>query len=110
LRESACKERLVLPSQVKETRDTGLGCAGLRRLSRRGSWVQIPPPAPKKMGFLEGRVVSGDSSRPRGRLGNSPYSFQIPVLQVVLESDLGIRSGKRFEYLLKNLIRDVDLD
>ena len=27
-----------LPSQVKG--------AGLRRLSRRGSWVQIPPPAP----------------------------------------------------------------
>ncbi len=24
----------------------GLECAGLRRLSRRGSWVQIPPPAP----------------------------------------------------------------
>ena len=27
---------------------TGLGSAGLRRLSRRGSWVRIPPPAPKK--------------------------------------------------------------
>src|SRR5436309_5998239 len=25
----------------------GLGSAGLRRLSRRGSWVRIPPPAPK---------------------------------------------------------------
>jgi len=25
----------------------GLESAGLRRLSRRGSWVQIPPPAPK---------------------------------------------------------------
>src|SRR5207249_1908240 len=24
----------------------GLGSAGLRRLSRRGSWVRIPPPAP----------------------------------------------------------------
>ena len=39
--------RPVLPSQVKETRVVpGLGRAGLRRLSRRGSWVQIPPPAP----------------------------------------------------------------
>ena len=26
----------------------GRGSAGLRRLSRRGSWVRIPPPAPKK--------------------------------------------------------------
>src|SRR5690242_4060135 len=40
-------ERPVLPSQVKEIRVVpGLGRAGLRRLSRRGSWVQIPPPAP----------------------------------------------------------------
>ncbi len=35
-----------LPSQVKEAPFMGLECAGLRRLSRRGSWVQIPPPAP----------------------------------------------------------------
>ncbi len=36
-----------MPSQVKETaHNRGLGSAGLRRLSRRGSWVQIPPPAP----------------------------------------------------------------
>src|SRR6267143_1357552 len=36
-----------LPSQVKETLSIkGRGSAGLRRLSRRGSWVRIPPPAP----------------------------------------------------------------
>jgi hypothetical protein len=39
-----------LPSQVKETlRSQGLGSAGLRRLSRRGSWVRIPPPAPNTL-------------------------------------------------------------
>src|SRR6266581_3779521 len=37
-----------LPSQVKETLSVkGRGSAGLRRLSRRGSWVRIPPPAPR---------------------------------------------------------------
>ena len=40
-----------LPSQVKG--------AGLRTLSRRGSWVQIPPPAPVAYGFgtLDGPVI-----------------------------------------------------
>src|SRR6059058_3486501 len=38
-----------LPSQVKETLSIkGRGSAGLRRLSRRGSWVRIPPPAPNQ--------------------------------------------------------------
>ena len=51
--------RLVLPSQVKEIRVvSGLGRAGLRRLSRRGSWVQIPPPAPLSHVKCEGVFCS----------------------------------------------------
>src|SRR6266571_6626423 len=38
---SCCQARSKRPVDCK-----GLGRAGLRRLSRRGSWVQIPPPAP----------------------------------------------------------------
>ena len=55
--------RRGLPSQVKG--------AGLRTLSRRGSWVQIPPPAPTtnpesavlEFSFLdeEGRIQRSDS-------------------------------------------------
>ena len=38
---SCCQARSKRPVDCE-----GLGRAGLRRLSRRGSWVQIPPPAP----------------------------------------------------------------
>ena len=40
---SCCQARSKRPVGCK-----GLGRAGLRRLSRRGSWVQIPPPAPNR--------------------------------------------------------------
>src|SRR5438445_8702175 len=62
-----------LPSQVKETLSVkGRGSAGLRRLSRRGSWVRIPPPAPKTntsqllaaSGFsLSTTLAHGDSAK-----------------------------------------------
>jgi len=38
--------RVAKPGQRDPSTVRGLGRAGLRRLSRRGSWVQIPPPAP----------------------------------------------------------------
>ena len=51
----------------------GLECAGLRRLSRRGSWVQIPPPAP----FPNLRTFTGEG----GGIRIPPTEERIPRVE-----------------------------
>src|SRR6267143_3957904 len=72
-----------LPSQVKETLSIkGRGSAGLRRLSRRGSWVRIPPPAPKNKlqslsllrAFVSPTLAHGDPAKVIGNCFRDPLS------------------------------------
>jgi len=86
-----------LPSQVKG--------AGLRRLSRRGSWVQIPPPAPRQSARTPGKRA--------GRWEKVTPSMKGRILQVLMtyKNRLTVRTLQDYGDALTRLVVEIkDLD
>ena len=80
---------------------TGLGSAGLRRLSRRGSWVRIPPPAPNQQSNHRFSFPSGFCLSPLWHTGTLQKLYEF-IFRILFLSgwDSGLVFSRRVRYRL----------